>query len=187
MNKLLIVAVLAGIPWLTHTYFELRNHDSLPVDAFVLQPATYQAQAPGVTEYKQARADFKRIAAKKGSAISTFSFPLVATQPTYLVLSYKDSQGRVEQAMYSFAVGKTIYIAWENGKIRPQKGSFGKTASGKSLRNNVSSYDIILLTKNEQELINQQLLESKEFQELVRTNKLKPIKKDYNGQWQKGY
>lgn len=179
--------LLTLFSWVTNTYFELRNHDSLPVDAFIIQPATYQATVNlNEPAYKQGRAEFMRIPAKKGSAVSAMSFPIITSQPTYLIISYKDKDMNDQQAMYSFSVGKTIYIALDQSKIRPQKGTFGKTASGKSLRNNVASHDIIKLTKTEQELINQQLRDSKEFQELIKAHKLKPIKTSPS-QWKKGY
>lgn len=187
MNKLLILfsALIMHVE-IVSAYFELRNHDLAPVDAFVIQPAHYIAQDTQGALYKEGRADFMRLPAKKGITLSRFSFPVFISYPTYLVISYQDARGNRQEDMYTFTLQKTIYVAFENGKIRPQKGSFGKTASGKPLKNNVSAKGIIKLTGSEQELINQMLRESKEFQELIKRGKLKSIPPKTPGKtWQK--
>ncbi|BDC34943.1 hypothetical protein Noda2021_09010 [Candidatus Dependentiae bacterium Noda2021] len=111
--------------------FEIRNHDTYPITvtvsdatlpAQVLPAAIWQTTVPG----------------KGFLSLSSLKKALDINRPSYIFIQYKD-----QIKVFEPKVGKTWFVAWENGNLRPQQGRKGKTLSGYSLANNVTSAELL--------------------------------------------
>lgn len=132
--------------------FELRNHDSRPITITLKHEPTMITQTADPLFYLNA--DDSIIWRTTVNGKKTFgNYPTLATpvdirEPLYLIIEYTNKQGKVTFAYYRFTPNKTVFVAWENQQLRPQKGKGGATQSGLSLANNVSvadieSYDVV--------------------------------------------
>ncbi|MFZ5954302.1 MAG: hypothetical protein ACOYT8_04365 [Candidatus Dependentiae bacterium] len=127
--------------------FEIRNHDRYPITVSLQQLVAENPENPNdVTPVAHL---FKNIVvpAKQGTRIAHFQHPLDIHEGIFgLVVDYTNSRTQqAEQRLYLIQPGKTIFVAWENGSLRPQKGRgvFQRTSqSGWSLNNNVTQNDL---------------------------------------------
>lgn len=111
--------------------FAIRNHDRYPITVTVgdpLLPAVAQSAAIWQTT----------IPGKGFLSLSSLKKALDINRPSYIYIQYKD-----QIKVFEPRVGKTWFVAWENGNLRPQKGRNGQTLSGYSLANNVSAAEIL--------------------------------------------
>lgn len=114
--------------------FELRNHDTYPIRVSLIDPVINKIIFQDIT-----------VPASKGKVIPSFQKSVDITQGFLrLIVNYKNpATARQAVKSYTFAPGKTLFLAWEKKEIRPQKGIFGKTQSGISLKNNITPKDIL--------------------------------------------
>lgn len=122
--------------------FEIRNHDDYPITISLMDPVINKTFFQGIT-----------LSAKKGKIIPSIQKTVDIDQGFLrLIVQYKNpSTARQATKSYTFASSpnRTLYFAWEKKELRPQKGIFGKTQSGLSLKNNITVKDII--TREHQE------------------------------------
>lgn len=127
--------------------FEIRNHDPRPI--------TITLKYDDVTPINLGTADplfmldaynsviwQTTINGKTGPNYPTLATPIDIKISTVLTVTYTDKKGQKAFKRFQFPADKTIFVAWENNTLRPQKGSFGNTQSGLSLKNNVRQSDI---------------------------------------------
>lgn len=182
MNKYLYSLVLVGAG--LQGTFELRNHDAKPLVITIMQPAREQRVADGSTQFIPSMQIDKTVPASSGGKPTSVGLSLDPQYPTYLRIG---SPTQPYEPMYTFRPGKTIFVAYEKGAIRPQKGSFGKTQSGLALKNNVQQKDILLLNDTERRLVHQQILENEISREMNNGPKIEPPKKLPGNNWVRGY
>ncbi|BDC34563.1 hypothetical protein Noda2021_05210 [Candidatus Dependentiae bacterium Noda2021] len=149
-----------------------------------MQPAREQRLVDGSTRFIPAVQIDKTVPAAQGSKLSSVSVALDTQYPTYVRVG---SPAQPQEPMYAFRPGKTLYLAYEKGVLRPQKGSFGKTQSGLPLKNNVQQKDILLLNETERRVVHQQILENEISRDLQTAPKIEPPKKLPGNNWVKGY
>lgn len=156
-NKIvLLILASAGIICNLHAVninFELRNHEPYPISIKVFQKAGVRLQ-----DKKQIRTASNSyvatIPAKTGNKISSINYSADEFKPTYLRISYY-SNGIDVIRYFGLPVGRTLFLAFKEGKLLPQQGIlFGKiTSSGYSLSNNVKAQEIIELNQDDIGLI----------------------------------
>lgn len=114
--------------------FELRNHDTYPIRISLLDPVINKIIFQDIT-----------VPASKGKMIPSYQKSVDINQGFLrLIVHYKNpATARQATKSYTFAPGKTLFLAWEKKELRPQKGIFGKTQSGMSLKNNLTLKDIL--------------------------------------------
>ncbi len=63
--------------------------------------------------------------------------------PITLKITFIDKKGARIDRVYKFNPGKSVFVSFEEGRLKPQKGTNGKTQSGYTIpRNNVTQQDI---------------------------------------------
>ncbi|MFZ5954476.1 MAG: hypothetical protein ACOYT8_05260 [Candidatus Dependentiae bacterium] len=133
--------------------FELRNHESYPISIKIFQKAGARLQDKRQIR-TAAHSYVTTIPAKKGNKISSATYSADAYKPTYLRISYY-SNGIDITRYFGLPVGRTLFLAFKEGKLLPQQGIlFGKiTSSGHSLSNNVKAQEIVELNQDDIGLI----------------------------------
>lgn len=142
------LTIAAGKVWQNpyNIGFEIRNHDNKPITVTLKHAPTMITQTADPLFYLNA--DDTIIWRTVVNGKRTFgSYPTLATpvdinEPLYLLIEYTNKQNQSAFAYYRFTPGKTVFVAWENQQLRPQKGKGGATQSGLSLANNVTTTDI---------------------------------------------
>lgn len=139
----------AGKVWLNpyNIGFEIRNHDPRPIIITLKHDDATPVAVGTANPLFMLNADDSIIwqttmNGKTGATYPTLATPLDIRISSVLTVTYTDKNGQQAFKRYQFPAGKTIFVAWENNTLRPQKGSFGNTQSGMSLRKNVRSSDI---------------------------------------------
>lgn len=135
---IILSSMLCGITWCAEWKtpqdigFEIRNHENYPITVTLVDYLNPRAYA------------FKDVyvSAKMGKNIPALKKALDIHNPYKLTIQYTTKNGEVTETFLLSSINKTLFVAWENGKLRPQKGSFGKTQSGLSLKRNLTQNDI---------------------------------------------
>lgn len=156
--KLYIVMILAFLSHsLTHAAgkvwqhplnigFEIRNHDSKPITVTLKYAPTLIIKTADPLIYLNPDDSIIWKTTVNGKkifgSIPTLATPVDIREQLYLIIEYADKQGNPTFKYYRFAPNKTVFVAWENQQLRPQKGKGGITQSGFSLANNITLADI---------------------------------------------
>lgn len=117
--------------------FELRNKDKK-------DPIYVTLEQNGIKYLN----DYKIPAASSGKEKDIKVIRLVGldrAENSTITISYKPKQQPAADFKYILqgsSKDKTFYLSFEKGKLRPQSGTFGKTQSGLSLANNITSSSI---------------------------------------------
>lgn len=133
--------------------FELRNHETHPISVNIIQKAGARYEMGKIIKSAATRYQ-TTVPAKTSTKVSSIQHSIDTHKPTYVVISYYQNGGDVTQ-YYGLPSSKNLFLAFENGQLRPQKGTFfGKvTQSGLSLSNNVPEKLIMKLTEQDIRLI----------------------------------
>ncbi|BDC34941.1 hypothetical protein Noda2021_08990 [Candidatus Dependentiae bacterium Noda2021] len=127
--------------------FEIRNHDRFPIRVSLQQltlenPNDPNSVAPVAHIIKDAV-----VGGKQGTVIPSLQKALNINENIVgIVVNFTDPATLQQyERLYLVQPGKTIYVAWENRQLRPQKGRGvfqRETQSGWSLANNVTQNDL---------------------------------------------
>ncbi|BDC34942.1 hypothetical protein Noda2021_09000 [Candidatus Dependentiae bacterium Noda2021] len=134
----------AGVTWKTASDigFEIRNHDTYPIRVYVGLLGEQDTKFVVTTLF-----DEGVVAARQGNVIKNLQIPLDINSGVFaIVIEYQNPITKKTYVnSYTIAPGKTMFLAWENKKLRPQqgKGIFQPvTQSGLSLAKNITQKDI---------------------------------------------
>ncbi|BDC34564.1 hypothetical protein Noda2021_05220 [Candidatus Dependentiae bacterium Noda2021] len=146
---------------------EIRNHEKFPIFVRTLQKGQDvidRTVFPETkTHVKSAIGDLILINGKSGNAIDSWAGSVDPRRATYFQVSYKKGDTLVTE-VYATPEKRTLYVAYDNGSLRPQKGKFFSnfTQSGFPLVENVKPYQVVRLTDNQVAELNKSLeLEAK--------------------------
>lgn len=118
--------------------FEIRNHDTTPIAIMLWQLNTMQPEYVVINNHE--------LPGKQGSRLATYTnYDIDPTVPGYILQVQYNDKGKPRRAIYKLKPSQKFYLAWENGALRPQKGTgifSKKTQSGFDLSNNVSQAGI---------------------------------------------
>lgn len=134
--------------------FEIRNHDRYPITVSLQQLVAENPDNPNdLTPVAHILKNIT-VPAKQGTLIKNLQKNLDIHQGIIgIVIEYTDPlTNTAQQKLYIVQPGKTIYVAWENSSLRPQKGRgvFQRTTqSGWSLNNNVTPADLQIFVPQE--------------------------------------
>lgn len=152
---------------------EVRNHEKFPIFIRTLQKGQDVIDRTVFPEKKthvaSAIGDLILINGKSGSAIDSWAGAVDPRRATYIQVSYKKGDALVTE-VYATPEKRTLYVAYDNGSLRPQKGKFFSnfTQSGFPLVENVKPYQVVRLTDDQVAELNKSL-------ELETKNMLKEI------------
>ncbi|BDC34938.1 hypothetical protein Noda2021_08960 [Candidatus Dependentiae bacterium Noda2021] len=112
--------------------FEIKNFDTKPITFWLYQ----------TKDKKSVLVENKTIQPQTDIVSKQLNI-----QDTYSIrIRYNNNQGKPQEKKYQFKPGKTIFIAWQQGKLRPQKGKGICPAriseSGFNLSKNVTNGDV---------------------------------------------
>ncbi len=134
--------------------FEIRNHDRYPITVSLQQLVAENPDNPNdVTPVAHILKNIT-VPAKQGTIIKSLQKNLNIHEGIFgIAIEYTDPiTNAAQQKLYIIQPGKTMYVAWENSALRPQKGRgvFQRTTqSGWSLNNNVTPADIQIFVPQE--------------------------------------
>ncbi|BDC34565.1 hypothetical protein Noda2021_05230 [Candidatus Dependentiae bacterium Noda2021] len=133
--------------------FELRNHETYPISLKLIQQAGARYEMGKIIKSSATRYQ-TTVPAKTATKVSSVQHSVDTHKPTYVIISYYQDGGDVT-LYYGLPSSKNLFLAFENGQLRPQKGTFfGKvTQSGLSLSNNVPEKLIMRLTEQDIRLV----------------------------------
>lgn len=139
----------AGVAWKSASDigFEIRNHDTYPIRVYVGLLGEQETKFVVTNLF-----DEGIVAARQGTMIKNLQIPLDINSGVFgIVIEYQNPITKKTYVnSYTIAPGKTMFLAWENKKLRPQqgKGIFQAiTQSGLSLAKNVTQKDINLFAQ----------------------------------------
>lgn len=150
--------------------FEIRNHEQFPIFVRLIQKGFRTVDQTDNYKLSFTPATIGQLTlvnGKSGGAIDSWASGFDWSRPTYVEIAYFKNKQFISQ-LYAVPAYRTVYVAFENGLLRPQKGKgFGKfTQSGHPLNENIKAGDLVKL--NAQQIKN--LFDSieQESQEAVR-------------------
>ncbi|MFZ5954477.1 MAG: hypothetical protein ACOYT8_05265 [Candidatus Dependentiae bacterium] len=133
--------------------FEIRNHERFPIFVRLLQKGYRSIDQ--FDNYKQTYepaliGNLTLVNGKTGNAIDSWASGFDWSMPTYIEIAYFKNNKFINQ-IYAVPAFKTLYVAFENEQLRPQKGKgFGRfTQSGHPLVENVKAHQIVRLTEQQ--------------------------------------
>lgn len=158
--------------------FEIRNHERFPIFVRLIQKG--RIFIDHLNNYKQTYepamiGELTLVNGKTGSAIDSWASGFDWSRPTFIEIAYfKNDQ--FKNQIYAVPEQRTLYVAFENEQLRPQKGKgFGKfTQSGHPLVENVTSREIVKLTEQQiKDLYESLELEGKQALNVLKQHALK--------------
>lgn len=127
--------------------FEIRNHDRYPITVSLQQLTLENPEDPNSVEPVAHIIKNAVVGGKQGTIIPSLQKALNINESIIgIVINFTNpATQQQDERLYIVQPGKTIYVAWENQQLRPQKGRGifqRETQSGWSLANNVTQNDL---------------------------------------------
>jgi hypothetical protein len=155
--KRILVAIILCAPYAQakdiQSNFEIRNHEQFPIFVRLIQKGfrtVDQTNNYQLSYTPSTVGQLTLVNGKSGGAIDSWASGFDWSRPTYVEIAYLKNKQFVNQ-VYGVPAYRTVYVAFENGQLRPQKGKgFGKfTQSGFPLVENIKPGDLVKLNQQQ--------------------------------------